>query len=86
MDDAAARFDDADFEDLSILGGDALADVSARGASLAPMVDYSAERSAPSLVVAWDRYADPARDGELAARLGAAHPLFVPVSGKVLAR
>lgn len=83
---AAARFDDAAFGFLSRLSAVSLADITARGASLAPMVPWRRARPVPSLVAAWSLYQNPGRDGEIAGYLAARHPLFLPVEGMVLAR
>jgi prophage DNA circulation protein len=92
---AAAVFEDA----LSRLGREGLAlhralsqlrsvvteRATSRAASLAPLVQVSAQRRLPSLVWSWRLYGTPARSGELVARSRAAHPGFLPERFEALA-
>jgi hypothetical protein len=92
---AAAVFEDA----LSRLGREGLAlhralsqlrsvvteRATSRAASLAPLVQVSAQRRLPSLVWSWRLYGTPARSGELVARSRAAHPGFLPDRFEALA-
>lgn len=53
-------------------------DLTARGASLQPLISYTPRRTVPALVLAWRIYADATRDLEIVARNAITAPSFVP--------
>ncbi|MDP2375306.1 DNA circularization protein [Reyranella sp.] len=69
---------DAAWAQLVSLRQGLVADVTARGGSLARLYAYTPPAVAPALVIAHRLYGDAARDAELVARNAIAHPGFVP--------
>lgn len=61
------------------------ADLTARGASLAPIVTVTFPTALPAPVVAMKLYQDASRTDELIAESGVRHPLFMPTSFDALA-
>lgn len=78
--------EDASFEALRQLRVTSAADLTARGADLAPLVVRSFGESQPHLAVAALLYGDAGRADELVRRVGPVHPLFMPTRIQVLAR
>ena len=76
---------DTSFEALRQLRIACVADLTARGADLAPLVTRRFGASLPHLVVAATLYGDATRADELVRRADPPHPLFMPVSMQVLA-
>lgn len=65
------------FDALRALRSAVVRDVTARGANLARVVNWTPAITAPSLALAQQLYADGRREGELVARNRVRHPLFV---------
>lgn len=65
------------FDALRALRSAVVRDVTARGANLARVVNWTPAITAPSLALAQQLYADGGREGELVARNHVRHPLFV---------
>lgn len=61
-----------------------VADITDRGASLAPLATVTLPEPLPALVVAQRLYGDASRAEELVARVDPIHPLFMPVQMLVL--
>jgi prophage DNA circulation protein len=78
LDARQGEADDAVYGALADLRGAVVRDIAARGADLARVVRYTPPETLPALVLAHRLYGDAARDGELVARNGIAHPGFVP--------
>jgi len=81
---AADRGNDALAADLDTLRRAMIADVTARGGSLARLFGYTPMRVSPALVIAWRLYRDPsstvAQADDLVARNHVRHPGFVPAA------
>lgn len=83
---AADRGDAASYEQLRRVRARVIADLQARGTALPPLIDLTRTSVQPSLVVAWDLYADAARSVELLTRNNAViHPVFFPRQFEALA-
>ena len=76
--------DDGPFLALQALETAVVADLIARGASLAPLVTRTFGTNLPALVVAARLYGDATRADELVDRVDPVHPLFMPTSMLVL--
>lgn len=69
--------DDAGFLALKALYAAVVADLSARGATLAPITSFTPRATLPAVVIAYGIYGDAARDEEIVARNRIRHPGFV---------
>lgn len=78
--------DDAVYNALIMLRVAVVADLTARGADLAPLKTVTFGESQPHLVVAAFLYNDARRADELVRRVGPVHPLFMPTTMQVLSR
>lgn len=78
--------EDATWRALRRLLAAVVRDLTARGASLAPLVEVRQRRSLPSLVLANRLYQDAEREAELVARVDPRSPLFMPMAFTALAR
>ncbi|MGC0155044.1 DNA circularization protein [Chromobacterium vaccinii] len=76
----------ASYQALRDLRTAVVADLTARGGSLARMMPVSIPQPMPSMVLAQRLYRDPSRAGELAQQAGAIHPLFMPTQFNALAQ
>jgi len=74
---------DPAYQAIDEIRAQAIADLTARGATLLPLRRYTTLLPRPSLVLALRLYQDPSRDAELVARTGAVHPGFLPLTGLV---
>lgn len=74
----AATQSDQLYNALAALRAASVRDITARGANLARVVDYTPSATLPALVVAYDLYEDAGRDAEIVARNRVRHPGFVP--------
>lgn len=81
---AAGRGNPALAADLDTLRRTMIADVTARGGSLAHLFSYTPSTVLPALVIAWQLYRDPTstieQAAEIVARNAIRHPGFVPVA------
>jgi prophage DNA circulation protein len=77
--------DDPGFSAMRALRAAVVADLTKRGATLAPLADLSVARSLPALVLAHRLYQDGTRADELVARVNPAHPSFMPQKFRALA-
>lgn len=68
------------FDFIVRLAGSVVTGLSALAASRAPMVRVEINMSAPSVLMAWQLYADPARAAELVQRNRVATPFLMPVT------
>lgn len=75
---ADATADDALFDALTVLRAAVVRDISARGASLAQIVEVTPTTTSPALVVAYELYQDASRDDDILARNQVVHPGFLP--------
>jgi prophage DNA circulation protein len=75
---AADQGEDGAFTALSDLREAVIADLTARGASLAPIAFYELSSPLPSDVVALRLYRDAGRGDELIDEVSPVHPLFMP--------
>lgn len=83
---AADRGDTGSYEQLRRLRARVIADLQARGAALPPLIAITLPSVEPSLVVAWQLYADAGRSVELLARNNQViHPAFFPRQFEALA-
>lgn len=71
---------------LVVLRDAAVAALTRRATTLAPVVTIAAPTALPALVWAWRLYRDPTRAPEIAARNRLSHPGFVPTRFEALAR
>lgn len=78
-----AEATDPAYQAIDEIRAQAIADLTARGASLLPLRRYTTAFPRPSLVLALRLYQDPSRNEELVARTGAIHPGFLPLTGLV---
>ncbi len=78
--------DDASYDALRALRRAVVADLTARGASLAPLVTRSFADTLPEFVVAQLLYGDARRADEVVRRVDPVHPLFLPTRVQVLGR
>ena len=78
--------DDASYDALRTLRAAAVADLTARGASLAPLVARTLPLPLPMLVVAQVLYGDARRADEIVRRTDPVHPLFMPTELLILGR
>jgi len=74
----AATTSDGAYNALAALRSATVKDITARGADLARVVDYTPGATLPALVLAYDLYEDAGRDAEIVARNHVRHPGFVP--------
>ncbi len=72
--------DDRSYEALRTVRAAVSADLSARGASLSPMVTVTRRAALPSLVLAYQLYQDATRADELVAEADPKNPLFMPLT------
>ena len=78
--------DDRSYLALRALRSAVVADLAARGATLAPLAPVERPRPLPSLVLAQQLYGDPGRADELVQGAGdVPHPLFMPTGFQALA-
>ena len=77
--------DDASYGALRRLRVAVVADLTARGASLAPLATFTFGEPLPALVLAQLIYQDAPRADELVRRVDPVHPLFMPTEIRVLA-
>jgi prophage DNA circulation protein len=70
---------------LKALRAAVVADLTARGANLAPIVDYKFKASMPALALAYQLYQDTSRTDQLIAFANPPHPAFMPVEFEALA-
>jgi prophage DNA circulation protein len=77
--------DDASFAGLRDLRIMIAADLTARGANLAPLVTYTFAENLPDVVLAMRLYRDASRADEIVRRVEPVHPLFMPRTVQVLA-
>lgn len=78
--------DDASYDALRALRRAVVADLTARGASLAPLVTRTFGDTLPQFVMAQLLYNDARRADEIVRRVDPVHPLFMPVTVQVLGR
>lgn len=78
LDDASTAAPDAVYDALQQLRARVHTDITARLASAARLVTVTPREVQPALVLAYDRYEDPARDQEIVERNAIRHPGFVP--------
>lgn len=78
--------EDASYNALRALRVAVVQDLTARGASLAPIQTFTMSASLPSLALAQRLYRDPSRADELEIQIDPVHPLFCPATFKALAR
>lgn len=78
--------DDAAFSSLRALRAAVVNDLKTRGASLAPLQQFTLPSSLPAPVVALRIYADASRADELVTRVKPKHPAFMPVAFLALSR
>ncbi|PRP68616.1 hypothetical protein BUE93_21490 [Chromobacterium amazonense] len=83
---AADAGDVASYQALRDLRTAVVADLTARGGSLAHMMPVAIPAPMPAMALAQRLYRDPSRAAELAQQSGAIHPLFMPTGFKALAR
>ncbi|KMN32085.1 hypothetical protein VI26_18125 [Chromobacterium sp. LK1] len=83
---AADAGDMASYLALRNLRTAVVADLTARGGSLARITQVAIPQPMPSMVLAQRLYRDPARATELAKQAGAIHPLFMPTQFNALAQ
>jgi len=80
---------DGGFDDVFIalirLRAAVMTSISARNATLVPMVVYRTHETSNALVLAWKFYHDTGRDRELVDAVQAINPAFMPRSGRVKA-
>jgi len=74
------------YDSLVELRGKVIADLTNRALGLADVLLLPLDRPRPALVIAYDRYDDAAREGEIIARNQVAYPLFVPGPVEVMSR
>jgi prophage DNA circulation protein len=72
--------DDRSYEALRTVRAAVSADLTARGASLSPMITVSRNVPLPSLVLAYQLYQDATRSDELVSEADPVSPLFMPLS------
>jgi len=78
--------DDASYVTLRALRTAVIADLTARGADLAPLIVVSRPLSVPALALANQLYGDATREDDLVRRIDPVHPLFTGGTFRVLAR
>jgi len=78
--------DDAAFSSLRALRAAVVADLKTRGASLAPLQQFTLPSPVPASVAALRLYGDAGRADDLIARAKPKHPAFMPVSFMALSR
>lgn len=78
--------DDASFGALLALRAAVISDLSARGASLAPLMSVALPGVTNALNLAAKTYNDAAREAELTRRINPVHPLFIGGTVQILAR
>lgn len=78
--------DDAAFASLRALRAAVVEDLKTRGASLAPLEQFTLPSPLPASVVALRLYGDAGRADDLIARVKPSHPAFMPVSFTALSR
>lgn len=77
--ECGARFGAEALRAVSAIGGMAIRALSELSATLVPIVRAETGISLPSVLIAWDLYADPARAGDVVATAGAVTPMLMPV-------
>ncbi|MDR3513786.1 MAG: DNA circularization N-terminal domain-containing protein [Caulobacteraceae bacterium] len=77
--------EDATFNALRSLRVAVVQDLTARGASLAPLATFSEGANLPAIVLAQRLYRDPSRGDQLVGEVNPVHPLFMPRSFRALA-
>lgn len=83
---AADSGDDASYLALRSLRSAVVADLEARGASLAAIATFSFNQSLPALALANRIYRDPTRAAQLIQQVDPIHPAFMPTSFDALAK
>jgi prophage DNA circulation protein len=78
--------DDRSYAALRAVRAACVSDLTRRGASLARMTTVTRAQPLPSLVLAWQLYADATRADELLAEAGPANPVFMPLSFEALSQ
>ncbi|SPD73832.1 DNA circulation-like protein [uncultured Desulfobacterium sp.] len=78
LDDVMAEASDTVYNALWDLRGAMIKDISARGATLARLIDYTPASTLPALVIAHRLYGDASRESEIIRRNNIRHPGFVP--------
>lgn len=82
---AADQFDDGAYAGLCGLRNAVIADLTARGGSLAPIEEKTFGVNLPAPMVAWALYRDATRSADILARNDCPHPSFLPTTLEVLA-
>ncbi len=85
LDVAGDQGDDETYSALRALRQAVAADLTSRGADLAPIKTFRIAETAPALVLAQRFYADPGRADELVTHADPPNPLFFPLSFQALA-
>jgi prophage DNA circulation protein len=86
IDAAGDAGEDATYGALRALRRAVVADLTARGASLAPIAVFAFNAQLPDLVLAQRLYADVTRADGLVRQAAPQHPSFMPLSFRALAR
>lgn len=82
---AGDQGEDATYQALRSLRQAVIADLAARGASLAPIESFELNAPLPALTLAHQLYQDAGRADELAQQANPRHPAFMPTRFKALA-
>lgn len=82
---AGDQGEDDSYNALRALRVAVVQDLTARGATLAPIQTFTMHASLPSLALAQRLYRDPSRSDELEIQANPIHPLFMPTTFKALA-
>lgn len=83
---AADAGEDVAWRALIDLRARVVEDLTARAATLDPLIRYRVARPTASLALAWRLYQDAERDVDLVRRNPVVHPGFMPLDGEALAR